>query len=90
MQPNGEVGDLITLDVFKLVVKEDPVIAQLGGCMYIFKEPHCPTGLSVEDWEADFPRIRSYNSPARYMDNAHCQPLLVCMYSVYRVYSVYG
>lgn len=64
--------DLQHLQVFRLAVKEDPVVANASPCVYVFQHATCPVEVPAADWEAEFPRIRSYTPPRRYAQNIDC------------------
>lgn len=64
--------DLQHLQVFRLSVKEDPVVAEAAPCVYIFKEAFCPADIPAAVWESEFPKIRSYSPPRRYGQNIDC------------------
>lgn len=60
------------VEVFHLIVQEDPVLVNTAPCLYVLKTGFCPSGTPAADWESEFPRIRSYVSPRHYLLNAFC------------------
>mmetsp|Transcript_19725 Transcript_19725/g.32966 ORF Transcript_19725/g.32966 Transcript_19725/m.32966 type:complete len:1119 (+) Transcript_19725:127-3483(+) len=63
------------VEVFHLNVQEDPVIANAAPCIYVLKDSMCPADTLGSDWDADFPRVRSYSSGTKnnnYLRNIVC------------------
>lgn len=64
---------LRVVQTFRLMVKEDPAVAETAPCMFVFLRAQCPSGTDAADWEAEFPRTRSYSPAAdNYMQNILC------------------
>ena len=60
------------VEVFHLIVQDDPVLVNTAPCLYVLKTGFCPSGTPATDWESEFPRIRSYVSSRHYLLNAFC------------------
>jgi hypothetical protein len=63
------------VEVFRLVVAEDPVVASAAPCIYVLQQTQCPAGANTPaEWESEFPRTRSYSPAdgAHFLRNVHC------------------
>jgi hypothetical protein len=59
--------------IFKLTVKEDPVIKETAPCMYVLRDSFCPHDAMGSDHDAMFPMTRTYVSQQRhYLHNLYC------------------
>jgi hypothetical protein len=63
------------VEVFRIVVAEDPVVASAAPCIYVLQQTQCPAGANTPaEWESEFPRTRSYTPAdgAHFLRNVHC------------------
>jgi len=67
-------SDLKILEIFTLYVNNDPTIIAYAPCIYVFKESFCPltTQQQQNDWLKYFPKIRSFSSSQKYLQNLFC------------------
>jgi len=60
------------VEVFHLIVQDDPILVNTAPCLYVLRTGFCPSGTPAGDWESEFPRIRSYIPSHHYLLNAFC------------------